>query len=211
MRWIPPLGAVGSVGLAAAMTIVGLGAELLPAPEPLRRVAVGFVALFVGVWMLRGEALDGTDWWRQRVRLRVPSGLDWAVIGGGTVLAGVVAALLTAVLPEMLPSVASATPASGDLPRANPALFVLPFALAQVIGDEWLWRGVVLPRQEAAGRFGWLRNGATWLAVQVAVVGILPLAIILPLALILPLAAHITRNTYVPLAIHGALVVAALS
>lgn len=210
-RWIPPLGVAGSAGLAAAMTLVGLGAEMLPAPEQLRRVAAGFVALFVGVWLLRGEALDGTDWWRERVRLRAPSGRDWAVIGGGTVLAVVIAALLTAVLPEMLPSLASATLTSDDRPRTNPALFLLPFALAQVLGDEWLWRGVVLPRHEAVGPFGWLQNGATWLAVQVAVVGILPLAINLPLALVLPLAAHITRNTYVPLAIRSALVVAVLS
>lgn len=185
------------------MSAVALGAELFPAPEPLRRGTAGAVALFVGVWLLRGEALDGSDWWRERVRLRAPGGRDWAVIGGAAVFAGVLAA-------------ASAAP------------LVLTFALAQTLGDEWLWRGVVLPRHEALGRFGWMLNGIAWLATQLSVIGIaslsagaglglapasplLSIAALLPLAVILPLAARLTRSTYVPLAIRSALVVAVLS
>ncbi len=188
-RWIPPLGLAGTLALGTVAAVVGVAAEHLPAPEAWRRLAAASVLLFIGVWLLRGEALDGTDWRRERVGLRALTLRDWAFALAGTLAAAGFAALL-------------------DVPRVS--LFVAPFALAQIVADEWLWRGVALPRHEAALGAGWLVNGIVWWLVQLATLGLAACAW-LPLAVILPLVRRSTQSSLVPMAVRGALLFATLS
>jgi Type II CAAX prenyl endopeptidase Rce1-like len=66
----------------------------------------------------------------------------------------------------------SATPQEPvQVHQYEPQTFILrqnPCAdLLNILGEEFLWRGVVLPRQEVAfGRRAWVVNGILWLLFQ---------------------------------------------
>jgi len=81
----------------------------------------------------------------------------------------------------------------------------LPFFVLNVLGEEFVWRGVVLPRQEAAfGQRAWLVNGAGHLLLHLPT-GVSVLLTLWPTAFILPYVVQHRRNTWVGVVIHGAL------
>jgi membrane protease YdiL (CAAX protease family) len=62
----------------------------------------------------------------------------------------------------------------------------LPFWLLNILGEEFLWRGVLLPRQEAAlGQRAWLANAAGWGLFHLAF-GWQLLTLLLPILVIVP-------------------------
>ena len=81
----------------------------------------------------------------------------------------------------------------------------LPFWILNIMGEEFLWRGVLLPRQEIAfGKWAWLVNGSGWLLFHLAF-GPMLLITLLPIVLILPFAAQHQRNSWVGVLIHAGL------
>lgn len=72
-----------------------------------------------------------------------------------------------------------------------------------IFGEELLWRGYILPRQELAlGQSAWILNSALWFVFHVAF-GIDLLILLLPILIVLPWCVQKTGNTMVGIWIHG--------
>lgn len=79
----------------------------------------------------------------------------------------------------------------------------LPFFFFNIVGEELLWRGYILPRQEMAyGRFAWLINGALWFLFHICF-GFDLLILLTPILLILPYVVQQRKNTMVGIIMHA--------
>ena len=137
--------------------------------RPSRREWVVYVAAAVGVLLLEGLLEPVAGWFVATLPLPVPP-----------------------VLPALFdPRVSLAVPPTEfmDVTLAGNWWVVGVWAVAFVInigGEELLWRGYLLPRQEAVfGRWAWLLNGLLWVVAVHAfmwwnVVGLLPTGLVTP-------------------------------
>ena len=74
-----------------------------------------------------------------------------------------------------------------------------------ILGEEILWRGVLLPRQElATGRYSWLMHGVGWCIFHITF-GWQLLITLTPILFILPYVTQKRKNTWVGVIIHGGL------
>ena len=74
-----------------------------------------------------------------------------------------------------------------------------------ILGEEFLWRGVILPRQELAfGQYAWLANATGWLVFHLAV-GWTVILLVTPIVFILPWIVQKRRNSSIGVIIHAAL------
>jgi membrane protease YdiL (CAAX protease family) len=81
----------------------------------------------------------------------------------------------------------------------------VPFFVLNILGEEFVWRGVVLPRQEVPfGRWAWVVNGMAHLLIHLPT-GLPVMLTLWPTAFILPYVVQRRRNTWVGVAVHGAL------
>ena len=219
----PPMGVKGTVlffGFGAAMLGIVIHG-LIPAAdgaggfEPVVWwfLLAGSVFLLpllaASAWLLRREpGYVGRDLWRDRLRFRRMDAGDWLWT------LGTLAAIGALSLASMV--------ALRALPGGNrPMFFVpmeplgpgrywllgawLPFFAANILIEEFAWRGVALPRQERAfGSRAWLVNGAAHLLLHLPT-GAAVLLVLWPTAFLLPHAAQRRRNTWVGVVIHGTL------
>ena len=81
----------------------------------------------------------------------------------------------------------------------------LPFFVLNIGGEEFLWRGVVLPRQEVAvGAKAWLVNGTGWLLFHLPF-GPAIVLLLAPTTYILPYVVQRRRNSWIGVVIHAGL------
>ena len=82
-------------------------------------------------------------------------------------------------------------------------LLLLPlFFFFNYVGEEILWRGYILPRQEvASGKYAWIFNGVLHGVFHLSF-GLLVNIVALPLLLMVPLVTYKTRNTSTAIVIH---------
>ena len=74
-----------------------------------------------------------------------------------------------------------------------------------ILGEELVWRGVILPRMEARlGAHAWALNGALWLAFHLAF-GLGNNLVLLPTILLTPYIAQRRRNTWLAVLLHVAI------
>lgn len=220
---IPPLGFAGSVAIfgAGALLLFVATRVVIPAlvsATGAERVVMWFVAassvvfgplLLCAALLLRREWRTVEGWaWRARLRLRPMDRGDW--LWGLAGLAAV--SVLTA-------CIGAALAALGQVHRVQPPFMVfaplgpgrywilaawLPFFALNIAGEEFLWRAVVLPRQEVVfGRRAWLVNGCAWLLFHAAFSWRV-LVTLLPIVLILPAIAQHRRSTWPGVIIHTA-------
>jgi membrane protease YdiL (CAAX protease family) len=79
----------------------------------------------------------------------------------------------------------------------------LPFFVLNIVGEEFAWRGVALPRQEVVfGRRAWLVNGILWLLLHAAFPWQVLLTLV-PITLILPYVVQRRRSTWAGIVIHA--------
>jgi membrane protease YdiL (CAAX protease family) len=223
-NFLPGLGPMGTLvvfGLGALLLLVAtrvvipaLASQIPVEPVLLWFLAGGlgvFVPLFIlSVVMLRGEpARSLAATWFDRLRFRPLTAADWLWCLSGLAIVG----LLSAATLLALRTVAGAAPLHPPLltvERLAPGrywilLAWLPFWLLNIFGEEILWRGVVLPRQEVVfGRWAWLANGAGWALFHVAF-GATLVVILWPILLILPYVAQRRRNSWTGVFIHAGL------
>lgn len=85
-------------------------------------------------------------------------------------------------------------------------LFVwLPMFFFNIVGEEILWRGYILPRQEKEhGRYAWIVNAALWLVFHICF-GLDLMIILLPIMIIVPFTAQKTKNTAIGIITHALL------
>jgi membrane protease YdiL (CAAX protease family) len=70
----------------------------------------------------------------------------------------------------------------------------IPYWILNIMGEEVLWRGVILPRQETvSGKNAWIINAIGWQL----------LLTMIPILFILPFVVQKTRNRWTAVVIHG--------
>ena len=76
------------------------------------------------------------------------------------------------------------------------------YFLCNILGEEFLYRGYLLPRQELKhGNFAWLINGGLWIMVHLGIG--LSVITMIPLLLIVPYIVQRQKNVLIGIIIHG--------
>lgn len=218
---VPPLGIAGSAAL------FGLGALLLWAAtrvvipalvstsgaEP---VVIWFFAastvvfgplLLIAALLLYGERRSiERGSWSVRLRLQAMNTGDWIWSLGGLAAVGALTSCIAAALAmlgeaHVQPSFMTVEPLTSG--RYWILAAWLPFFALNIVGEEFMWRAVVLPRQEAAvGEGAWLLNGTSWLLFHAAFPWQV-LMMLVPITLILPKISQRRRSTWPGIVIHA--------
>lgn len=163
--------------------------------------------LLAAAFMLRREGPLTADLWTTRLRFRRMNAGDWLWSLGSIVAAGAGSGLVMQLM----------TLAGTDMQTQPPFMHLepldagrywllavwLPYWVLNIMGEEILWRGVMLPRSEAAsGKWGWAVQGAGWSLFHVAF-GWELLLTMLPLLFILPYVAQRRKNSWTGVVIHA--------
>ena len=145
--------------------------------------------------------------WSQRLRFRALSRSDWLWSLGGILAIGLGTAGIVMLLHVIWGGVDLHPPFMEFQPLAVGRYGLLaawmPFWVVNIMGEEILWRGVVLPRQEARwGTGAWLMNSLGWALFHIAFGWQLWLTL-LPILLILPYLVQRCQNSWVGVVIHA--------
>ena len=142
-----------------------------------------------------------------RLWLRPMNGRDWLWAVGGLVAVAVLTAGIGTLL-LMFQSSKELHPSFMAFEPLGPGRYWIlgawiPFFVLNIVGEEFVWRGVALPRQEVVfGRRAWLVNGILWLLFHAAFPWQVLLTLV-PITLILPYVVQRRRNTAAGLVIHA--------
>lgn len=221
---LPPLGLFGTALLfgGAAVLLYGAVHGLIPvfaARTNLEPVLLWFAAsglavfiplLLAAVVLLWQEgAIGRSNVWCQRLRFRRLSRTDWLwSLGGLVAVAFFVAGCMTAM--RLVWGDIRLHPSFLNMETLTPDRYWvlavwLPFWVLNIMAEEILWRGVVLPRQEAAfGHWAWLMNGAGWLFFHLPF-GTAILLVLWPTTFILPYVVQRRQNSWSGVIIHAGL------
>lgn len=175
--------------------------------------SIMFIPLFItAVIMGYNEGFTSVRELKSRLRLKKMSNLDWkyAIISSLAVmlLTGLIMGISKWLhsnynfpLLESAPDFMRFEPFEGrEKLLFFPWLFMFFF---NMFGEELLWRGYILPRQEMAFQNrAWIVNAALWMLFHVCF-GFQLMLILIPILTILPYAVYKTKNTYVGLFIHA--------
>lgn len=170
-----------------------------------------FVPLIVtGILILKSEGHQmSKETWKERLRFRKITQKDLLLSIAGLIAVGVLSGLVMQGLVMVIgefdhsPSFMSFEP----LTRGRYwLLFVwFPYWILNILGEEFLWRGVMLPRQEIAfGKYTWLIHGFGWGLFHIAF-GWQLLITLIPIIFILSYVVQKTKNSWVGVIIHGGL------
>jgi membrane protease YdiL (CAAX protease family) len=166
--------------------------------------------LLVALILLRREgALTRPGVWTERLRFRPMTAGDWLWgLGALMVFGGFMAALMAGV--RALFGEVHLQPPFMSLEPLTPGRFWIlaawvPFWVLNIMGEEIAWRGVILPRQEAAfGRHAWLVQGMGWLLFHLAF-GWQIMLMAFPLIFLLPYVVQRRQNSWVGVLMHAGL------
>jgi membrane protease YdiL (CAAX protease family) len=170
-----------------------------------------FVPLLIAAFVtLRREAVAfNYRELKERMRFRKMTGRDWLWGLGGLVAIIIGSAVAAEALRAFLGDISMNPPFMEMEPLTPDRYWIfavwLPYWVLNILGEEVLWRGVLLPRQEVAfGRWAWLLNGAGWLVFHIAFGWIL-LITLLPLIIILPWIVQKCKNSWLGVFLHAGL------
>jgi len=174
---------------------------------------ITFVPLFItSIFLVRKDGFVSRNEMYQRFRLRKMSGRDWKFALGGLLLIFVSTGLIMGISKllylkfgiheiETTPSFMKFEPFQG-----NERLLLLVWLVMfffNIFGEELMWRGYILPRQEISlGNKAWIFNAMLWFVFHIAF-GIDLLILLVPILIILPYAVQKTGNTLVGIWIHA--------
>lgn len=202
------------LGSALVANVIHLGVPALvargiPALGAWMALAIPFVflpLLLIAALLLRAEAPGRVV---ERLRLQAPTRRDWLVGGCAVVLLVALSGALM-LLARWLgwaihpPTVPPPPPLAGRELWLLVGLWLVYWPL-NILGEELLWRGVLLPRMEARfGRHAWAPNGALWLVFHLAF-GPGNLLVLLPTLFLVPLVAQRRRSTWLGVLLHATL------
>jgi membrane protease YdiL (CAAX protease family) len=167
-----------------------------------------FLPLLLTAWfMLQREGIRASRIWTERLRFRRMNAGDWLWSLGGVIAAGLASGIIMKLI----------TTAVGEMDTQPPFMHLepldagrywllavwLPYWVLNIMGEEILWRGVMLPRSEAAsGNWGWAVQGLGWTIFHVAF-GWQLLLTMVPLLFILPYVAQRRANSWTGVVIHA--------
>lgn len=219
---IPPLGLVSSAALFAVGALLlflttRLAVPTLVSATGAEPVVMWFLAasavlfgplLLTAALVLHRERRTGRlGPWVTRLWLHPMKGGDWIWAVGGLAVVGVLTGGIGSAL-GALAGKSTLHPSFMAFEPLGPGRYWilaawLPFFVLNIVGEEFVWRSVVLPRQEVAfGERAWLVNGILWLLFHAAFPWQV-LVTLVPITLILPYVVQRRRSTWAGVIIHA--------
>jgi membrane protease YdiL (CAAX protease family) len=166
--------------------------------------------LLAAFFIIKSEGYEITaQTWTQRLRFKriTRNDLIWAL--GGLIAAGALSSLAMKILELTLGEFDHSPAFMSFEPLAKGRYWLLlvwfPYWVLNIMGEEILWRGVMLPRQELAfGKYAWLIHGLGWGIFHVAFGWQLMITLI-PLIFVQSYIVQKTKNSWVGVMMHGGL------
>jgi membrane protease YdiL (CAAX protease family) len=166
--------------------------------------------LMAGGWLLFQEKRMGMSTpWKVRLRLQTITAADLFWAFGGLVAVCLLTGICVAILRALGCDAGLHPPFMAMAPLSPGRYWILaawlPFFLLNIFGEEFVWRGVVLPRQEVVfGKAAWLVNAVGWWSMHLAFPWQVLLTL-LPTVIVVPAVAQRTQNTWTGIIIHAGL------
>ena len=206
-------------GTASIALILGtrLLIPFLSAATGLETVVFWFIVAGLGIFtpllitaaliLKREGVLFQPGFWSGRLRFRYMNMGDWlwslgAIVVIGAMSSGVMKGLEIIAGPmDHQPPFMSFEPLTPG--RYWILLIWVPYWVLNIMGEEILWRGTMLPRQELAfGKWSWLFHGIGWGVFHIAF-GWQLLMTLLPIIFVQSYVVQRRKNTWVGVIIHG--------
>jgi membrane protease YdiL (CAAX protease family) len=172
-------------------------------------VVVLLPLLLAAALLLRQENIPRERLWQERMRFRCMTGRDWTWALGGLLVIWLSSGALMVVL-KVFFGQQDLQPAFLVFEPLGPGRYWilaawLPFVALNIMGEEILWHGVLLPRQESAfGRHAWLVNGIGWLLFHLPF-GWQIVITLCPTVFIIPFAVQRRQNSWIGVVMHAGL------
>lgn len=164
--------------------------------------------IITAILILRAEGYKLTQsTWIGRLRFRKITKTDfiWCLVG--LLLAGTFSVIVMKGLETMIGKFDHSPPFMSFEPLSAGRYWLLlvwaPYWILNILGEELLWRGVMLPRQEIAfGKYTWLIHGFGWGLFHVAF-GWQLLVTLIPMIFILSFIVQKTKNSWIGVIMHA--------
>jgi membrane protease YdiL (CAAX protease family) len=166
--------------------------------------------IITGILILKSEGYEiSKNTWTERLRFRkiTKTDLIWSIVG--LVLVGVFSGIILKGL-ELIIGKFDHSPAFMSFEPLTKGRYWLlliwaPYWILNIMGEEFLWRGVMLPKQEVAfGKHAWLIHGFGWGLFHIAF-GWQLLITLIPLIFLQPFIVQRTKNSWIGVIMHGGL------
>ena len=164
--------------------------------------------LIISIVIIRKEGwLFNSGMWKDRLRFRKMKGGDWVWSIGGMMAIGILSYIIMFVIEKISGFVDHQPPFMQFEPLESGRYWILlvwfPYWLFNIMGEEILWRGVILPRQEVSfGKFAWILQGIGWGLFHIAF-GWQLLITLIPILFILPYIVQKRKNSWIGVFIHA--------
>jgi membrane protease YdiL (CAAX protease family) len=166
--------------------------------------------IILGLFILRNEGFR-INWQTitTRLRFRKPtkSDLIWTLLGflAVAILSGLIMKLLELIIGRFDHSPKFMTFEPLTKGRYWLLLIWIPYWVLNILGEEFIWRGVMLPRQELVfGKYTWIFHGFGWGLFHIAF-GWKLLITLTPLIFIQSFIVQKTKNSWTGVILHGGL------
>lgn len=144
---------------------------------------------------------------RLRFRKLTKSDLIWTLVGflAIAVFSGLIMKVLEIIVGQFDPSPKFMTFEPLSKGRYWLLLIWAPYWILNILGEEFIWRGVMMPRQEIAfGKHTWIIHGFGWGLFHIAF-GWKLLLTLIPLIFIQSFVVQKTKNSWTGVILHGGL------
>lgn len=164
--------------------------------------------ILLGLYLLKKEkAINWSTVWKDRLRFRKMNSGDWIWSAGGIIIIGILSFAIMTVLQAWFGKTDHQPPFMQFEPLEAGRYWILavwlPYWFFNIMGEEFLWRGVILPRQEVSfGKYAWLINGAGWGLFHIAF-GWQLFITLLPILFIQSFIVQKRKNSWIGVIIHG--------
>jgi len=166
--------------------------------------------IITGILILKTEGFNiSLNTWNERLRFRniTKTDLIWCI--AGLLLVGILSGIIMKGLESMIGKFDHSPAFMSFEPLTKGRYWLLlvwaPYWILNILGEEFLWRGVMLPRQEIAfGKHAWVIHGFGWGLFHIAF-GWPLLITLIPLIFIQSFIVQRTKNSWIGVIMHGGL------
>lgn len=166
--------------------------------------------IITALLVLKSEGYSLTSQtWKERLRFQKMTRSDWYWVFVGFLMIGAGITMAMKLLEASIgafnhsPSFMTFEPLSTG--RYWLLWVWLPYWILNIMGEEFLWRGVMFPRQELVfGKYTWIVHGLGWATFHIAF-GWKLLITMLPLIFIQSFIVQKTKNSWTGVILHGGL------